>query len=119
MKHRFNVGTIVNSSRGTEEYLKTVTLEGEELARRTVYDDPTSDLRGSEETLVRLDNGRLIVHLYSWSHWQGESSCYEITQVTEQDLGHGSRFEWLGQVAGFDKDLSLDDYLSAQIDGEI
>ncbi len=111
MKHKVEVGTIVNGSYEKEEYLNTVAIEGEELAHRTAYDEANSDTRGSRETLFRLDDGRLVVHVFTWSNWQGESSHYEIVPVTEIDLENGGRFEWLGQLAGFGKELSLDEYL--------
>jgi len=90
---------------------RSVEFEGERLAEleRYVGSDST---RGTTETLYRASDGRLIVHRYDWSRWQGEPDTERLFQVTEDDLRPGGRFEQLGAEAGFGRPLTLDEALT-------
>ena len=112
------IGTIQSGGSGiVQNTTRDVEFEGEELARRKVYgySDRTgevTDTRGITETLYRADDGRLVVYVEEWSHWQGEPNRYHLVEVTEADLGVNGRFEALGREAGFGRSLTLDEALT-------
>ena len=111
------VGSVVTGSSGqTNDSRRDVTFEAEELATRTEYgegrDGNITDTRGTTETLYKCADGRLVVHVKEWSHWQGEPNIYTLQQVTEDDLCVNGRFEALGSAAGMGRALTLDEALS-------
>lgn len=52
------------------------------------------------ETLYRASDGRLLVYVQDWTHFQEGPAVYTLDQVTEQDLSCTGRFAQLGQEAG-------------------
>lgn len=111
------VGSVVAGSSGqVNDNRRDVVFTGEELGSRTEYGlsdkGGITDTRGVTETLYRTDDGRLIVHVKDWSHWQGEPSTYSLVEISEADLQPGGRFEDLGAEAGFGRPLTLDEALS-------
>lgn len=111
------VGSVVVANNGhRQDDCVPVVFEGEELGSYTRYgagrNGGLSDTRGVTETLYRASDGRLIVHRYGWSRWQGEPDTKRLFQVTEDDLRPGGRFEALGHEAGFWESLSLDEALT-------
>jgi hypothetical protein len=111
------VGSVVSGSSGqTNDNRYDVTFVGEKLASRTEYgtghDGVTIvDSRGVTETLFRAEDGRLIVHIEDWSHWQGEPSTYILRQVMADDLGPMGDFAALGAEAGLGRPMMLDEAL--------
>jgi hypothetical protein len=110
------IGTIQSNSGGiVQDTRRPVEFVGEELACRTEYgtgrNGGITDTRGVTETLYKTDDGRLIVHVEAWSHWQGEPTTEQLHEVSEADLQAGGRFEALGFEAGFQDALTLDQAL--------
>jgi len=102
------------SNGAQQDTRRPVTFTGEELGEYQEYGlerGNLTDTRGTTETLYRAEDGRLIVHSYEWSHWQGEPNTEFLTEVTEEDLRPGGRFEALGAVCGFGRPLTLDEAL--------
>ena len=112
------IGTIQSGGSGiVQNTTREVEFVGEELARRKEYgySDRTggvTDTRGTTETLYKTEDGRLVVYVENWSHWQGEPNSYHLVEVTEDDLGVNGRFEALGREAGFGRPLTLDEALT-------
>ena len=112
------VGSIVSGSSGqTNDNRRDVVFVGEVLAERTEYgtghDGVTLvDSRGVTQTLYRADDGRLIVHVKEWSHWQGEPNTYNLHEVTTADLSPTGQYAGLGADAGFGRALTLDEALA-------
>jgi len=112
------IGSVVGMSSGrTLDDTREVEFVGEELATRRTYglSDRTgglTDTRGVDETLYKAEDGRYIVYVEEWSHWQGEPNHYHLVEVTEDDLGVNGRFEALGAEAGFGRPLTLDEALA-------
>ena len=94
---------------------RSVEFEGERLAEleRYVGSDST---RGTTEALYRASDGRLIVHRYDWSRWQGEPDTKQLCEVSEADLSPTGRFAELGHEAGFWNAMTLDQALQTQGD---
>jgi hypothetical protein len=114
---RVEVGTVVSGNSGqTNDNRREVEFEGEELAQRTEYGEGRgggiTDTRGVCQTLYKTAEGRLVVHVKDWSHWQGEPTTLTLHEVSEADLQPGGRFEDLGAQAGFGRPLTLDEGLS-------
>ena len=112
-----SIGSVVAGSGGqTNDYTRRVEFVGEELASRTEYGlgrgGGITDSRGVTETLYKTEDGRLVVHVEDWSHWQGEPNVYSLVEVTEADLGANGRFEALGVEAGYGRPLTLDEALT-------
>lgn len=112
------IGTVNTLSGGRRvDNLRTVQFEGEELASRTEYgsgrDGGPTDTRGTTETLYRAADGRLIVHVKEWSHWQGEPTTNTLREVTAADLDPTGAFALLGDEAGMGRALTLDEALEA------
>ena len=118
MEHiTLKIGIVTATGSVQQDLTRDVEFVGEELARRKVYgySDRTgevTDTRGITETLYRVEDGRLVVYVEEWSHWQGEPNRYHLLEVTEDDLGVNGRFEALGREAGFGRSLTLDEALS-------
>lgn len=111
-----HVGSIVTGSSGqTNDNRREVTFTGEKLASLTEYgagrDGGITDTRGTTETLYRAEDGRLIVHVESWSRWQNEPNSYSLHEVTEADLQPGGQFAGLGRESGYGRPLTLDEVL--------
>ena len=115
------IGTVQSSNSGiVQDSTKTVEFQAETLGNLRTYGDgrdgnPT-DTRGTDETLYRTDDGRLVVHVEDWSQWQGEPSIYTLHEVTEADLQPNGRFEALGAEAGYGRPLTLDEALTRRDD---
>ena len=114
-----SIGTVVAGSSGqVNDDTRQVEFEAEELASRTEYGTESdgvsiTDTRGVTETLYRTADNRLIVHVNSWSRWQGEPDNLYLETVTADDLGPTGRFAQLGQEAGMSRPLTLDEALAA------
>ena len=111
------VGSVVTGSSGqTNDSRRDVAFEAEELATRIEYgegrDGGITDTRGTTETLYKCPDGRLVVHVKEWSHWQGEPNVYTLREVTAEDLSVNGHFEALGSAAGMGRALTLDEALS-------
>ncbi|GEM_PF-1019589 len=109
--------TVALSSGAVQDNLREVEFVGEELAKRREfgYSDRTggpTDTRGVNEMLYRTEDGKLIVYVEDWSHWQGEPNTYSLHEVSEDDLGVNGRFEALGHEAGMGRPLTLDEALT-------
>ena len=112
-KIKLVVGRYAAGSGGVvQDSTRPVEFEGEKLAVLKRFEG-LNDTRGVTETLCKADDGRIIVHVEQWSHWQGEPNVYTLHQVTEADLQPGGRFEDLGREAGYGRPLTLDEALSA------
>ena len=112
-----SIGSVVAGSGGfTQDDTRKVEFVGEQLATRTEYGTGrgggVTDSRGATETLYETEDGRLVVHVEDWSHWQGEPNTYSLVEVTEADLQPGGRFEQLGYESGYGRPLTLDEALS-------
>ncbi|MBN1975946.1 MAG: hypothetical protein JW918_00970 [Anaerolineae bacterium] len=114
---RVSVGTYtVGNGNIVQDNLRPVEFEGEKLAEVKSYGTgrgggPT-DTRGITETLYKTADGRLVVYVEDWSHWQGEPNTYSLHEVTEADLGPNGRFETLGREAGMGRPLTIDEALT-------
>jgi len=111
------VGSVVSGNAGqTNDTTRAVEFEGEELASYHAYGYKDSgavdDTRGEKQTLYRASDGRLIVHVKDWSHWQGEPTTYTLFEVSADDLGPNGAFELLGLEAGMGRPLTLDEALT-------
>jgi len=104
------VGSEIVIDGRTQENLRPVAFEGEEVGSRRYYTDERAS-RGVDETLYRTADGRLVVYVEDWSRWQGESSIYRLVQVQPADLDVGGRFEMLGRACGMARPLTLDEAL--------
>lgn len=117
-KQTVYIGTVeaLNGGR-VQDDRRTVEFIGESLGSRTEYGYDAkrgnlTDTRGVTETLYRTEDGRVVVHVKDWSHWQGEPTTESLHVVTEADLGLGGRFEAIGAVCGFGRPLTLDEALA-------
>jgi hypothetical protein len=113
---KLEVGTYMVGNGGiVQDNLRPVEFEGEKLAgiKNYGYKDSGApdDTRGTKETLYKTVDGRFVVYLEDWSHWQGEPNTYDLQEVTEADLGPNERFEALGREAGFGRPLTLNEAL--------
>jgi len=116
------VGSVVAGSSGqVNDDTKEVEFEGEELASRTEYGlgrgGGITDSRGVTETLYKTSDGRLVVHVKDWSHWQGEPNTYTLHEVTEADLSATGGWAALGAEAGMGRPLTLDEAIK-ELHGE-
>ena len=68
--------------------------------------------RGTDETLYKTDDGRLVVYIEHWSRWAGEENTRMLVEVQAADLDVGGRFEMLGRACGLTRALTLDEALS-------
>jgi hypothetical protein len=115
------VGSIETGNSGqTNDSRREVCFEAEELATRKEYgegrDGRITDSRGTTETLYKCADGRLVVHVNEWSHWQGEPDTSWLREVTTDDLSVNGEFEALGRDAGMGRALTLDEALSPSED---
>lgn len=124
-KQTLLIGTVTSGNGGiVQDDRREVEFEGELLASRTEYGTGRAggitDTRGVTETLYRLNDRRLLVHVKDWSHWQGEPTTEDLWIAEPADLEPGGRFEALGAEAGFGRPLTVDEALSeaAPIGGE-
>lgn len=104
------IGSIENISGRQQDFTQEVVFAGEELGQRSILTGD-NDSRGVVETLYRAANGRLIVHVKDWSHWQGEPTSFSLQAIEEADLQPGGRFLWLGYESGYGRPLTLDEAL--------
>jgi hypothetical protein len=94
---------------GFHDARRPVELDGREIA--AVSECDSDGHRGTEQKLIRLADGRWVVYVAQWSHYQGETSRHRLIEVSAADLDLGGRVERLGQVAGLARPLSLDEAL--------
>jgi len=109
------VGTVESGGGITQDNTKMVEFEGEELGSNVEFGYEGGNLtnsRGVKETLYRAKDGRLLVHIKDWSHWQGEPTRYFLREVSEGDLGPRGDFAFLGAKSGYSRPLSLDEALA-------
>lgn len=117
------VGSVVAGSSGqTNDNTRGVEFEAEELASRTEYGlgrdgVGITDTRGVTETLYKAADGRLVVHVKDWSHWQSEPNTYTLHEATEADLSATGRWAALGAEAGMGRPLTLDEAIE-ELHGE-
>ena len=103
------VGECWTDRAGFHDARRPVEVDGREIA--AVSECDRDGHRGIELKLVRVADGRWVVHVAEWSHYQGETSRYRLVEVTPTDLDAGGRSERLGRVAGLARRLSLDEAL--------
>lgn len=89
--------------------LKPVTFEGEPVGEsyREFGRDPLhrnaylTQTRGEIQTLYRTDKGVLLVHVKTWSDWEGDALTATLYRLTDETpLQPGGRFEGLGRAVG-------------------
>lgn len=112
-----SIGSLCTTSSGVAQDDTTpVTFEADELAQLQVYGShnrqPT-DTRGTTQTLYRTPDGRLVVHVETWSRWIGEPTDAHLEIISEQDLAPLGRFYALGREAGLSRSMTLDEALKA------
>ena len=117
------VGSVfVGNSGLANDTRRPVEFEGERVATYEEYgwDDRggIGDTRGTIQTLYRVADGRMVVHIEDWSRWRGEPTVYTLREVTLDDLGPGGAFEMLGRQAGLARPLTLDEALREQVERE-
>ena len=113
------IGTLqgIGSSGRTQDNRQEVQFEGEELASVREYGfsphsgNPT-DTVGTDYTLYKSADGRLLVHVVDWSRWQGSTNTYQLFEVDEGDLDPIGPYAKLGAEAGLSRPLTLDEALS-------
>jgi len=114
---KLTIGSVQSSASGTAtlDTTQDVEFQGELLAEHrepgTGRDGGPTDTRGTTTKLYRASDGRLIVHVKEWSHWQGEPTTWHLYQVTEGDLTGRGQFAPLGREAGYGRPLTLDEAL--------
>lgn len=111
------VGSVQSDHSGVNvrDTTREVVFSGEELGKYsepgTGRDGRPTDARGLVERLYQADDGRFVVHVKEWSHWQGEPTIYRLHEVTGEDLGPTGRFAELGMVCGYGRPLTLTEAL--------
>ncbi len=119
---RLEIGSAVVSDSGRLlENWRPVEFEGEKLAEVNSYgthprSGAPSNTRGTVQSLYRTADGRLVVHVYNWSRWQGEPDTKQLCEVSEADLSPTGRFAELGHEVGFWNAMTLDQALQTQGD---
>lgn len=113
------IGTVETLSGGgrVQDNRREVEFAGEKLGSLITYGYDTkrgnlTDTRGVIETLYRHADGRLVVHVKDWSHWQGEPTTESLFVVKDEDLQPGGRYEALGTECGFGRPLTLDEAIA-------
>jgi len=114
-KLRLYIGShsVMRDGRSVDE-TRPVSFVGELVYARSV-----GDTRGTTESLYRLEDGSLIVHLEHWSRWQGEPNRALLIRVELSDLDVHGRFELLGHAAGMARDLTVDEACSASEQADV
>ncbi len=85
-------------------------FQGEKIADRTSLRG--GNTTGADHTLYRTSDGRLIVHVYNWTLWQGGSDTYSLHQVEREALEPGGRFGDLGRESDLSRPMTLDEALA-------
>jgi len=115
---KVRIGTVESGSGGiTQDCTKEVQFTGEELGHNSEYGyegGRVTNSRGVVETLYKTEDGRLLVHVRDWSHWQGEPTRFSLVEVTEEELSPRGRFAFLGAEAGYGRPMTLDEALSPE-----
>jgi len=112
------IGSVQTGSSGTVtlDTTREVVFQAKELGSYsepgTGRDGNPTDTRGRVETLYQADDGRFVVHVRDWSHWQGEPTTYTLHQVTGADLEPLGRFAELGRECGYGRPLTLTEALA-------
>jgi hypothetical protein len=111
---KLTVGSYTHHGDRIEDYERPVEFVGELVHSRT-----EGDTRGVTETLYRIEHDVYVVHVESWSRWQGEPTHSYLVKALPADLDVGGRFEFLGRAAGMARPLTLDEALSEPDDDEL
>lgn len=117
-KHTVTIGSVTTGSSGlSQDNTREVEFMAELLAENRQageHKGQVTDTRGTVETLYRTEDGKLVVHVKDWSHWQGEPTDYSLYEVTEDDLGPTGYYWQLGQEAGFGRPLTIQEALEPE-----
>jgi len=111
------IGSIVTLSNGAQQDTRReVVFEGMELGTYREYgegrDGRLTDTRGTTQTLYKTADGRFVVHVDNWSHWQGEPNTETLHEVKERDLQPGGRFYDLAVACDLGRPLTLEEALN-------
>ena len=107
------VAVLSSERRGT---LRAVVFTGEQVGEpyREFGRDPLhpnaylTQTRGEIQTLYRTDKGVLLVHVKTWSDWQGDALTATLYRLTDDaHLQPGGRFEGLGRAVGIGQPLTF------------
>ena len=114
-KVKILVGSVVAGSSGqVNDDRQEVEFEGEFIASLIQYNTTANgaitDSRGVTQTLYQTPT-ILVVHVDSWSRWQGEPDVLHLEKITSEDLMPGGRFAALGQEANMSRPLTLEEAL--------
>ncbi len=90
-----------------EDGLLPVEFDGSRLGTHTDY--VWDRAHGVTETLYRTSDGRLVVHLESWTP---DTDDHELILIGEADLQIGEQFEHLGRHVGYAPALTVDEALA-------
>lgn len=114
-KLRLYIGShnVTRDGRSVDE-TRPVSFVGELVCARS-----QGDTRGVTESLYRLEDGSLVVHLEHWSRWQGEPNRALLIRVESSGLDAYGRFELLGHAAGMARDLTVDEACSASEQADV
>jgi len=75
------------------------------------HNENVTDSRGTKQRLYRTEDGRHVVAVEEWSHWQGEPNTYALHQVTLAALKLGVVYPDLANAAGLLLPMTLDQAL--------
>lgn len=109
-----NVGELVTSNSGiTNDTRQAVQFTGEDLGTYREYGidrhGKITDTRGTAQTLYRVADGGLVVHVHEWSRWMGEPDTESLHAVTEKSLQPTGTYARLGAACGFGRPLTLEE----------
>lgn len=118
-KQNVKVGVLGTTGNGMiYDHTRVVEFLAEEVGRVTHYglgrNGAPTDTRGTTETMYRTEDGRYIVYIQDWSHWQGEEDHYRLMEARPEDLEPMGRFGELAEAAGMSRPLTLDEALEAE-----
>lgn len=107
----------LGSGQLAEDATREVEFVGEQLGEIEIFginerNGLPTDTRGVTYRLYRTEDGRLLVHIFDWSKWQGEGSTWALVEVTDADLGPDGKYWQLGKESGFGRPLTLDEAMS-------
>jgi hypothetical protein len=95
---RLQVGSVRTIGGRKNDLTRIVQFEGQEVATRTAYIDEERTRRVTE-TLYHTTDGRLIVHVETWSQEEEKGTIYSVLEISGTELQKGGRFEELGHGA--------------------
>ena len=118
-KVNLTVGSECSTSGGAvDDRTRKVEFVGEMLGELRELgegrDGSPTDTRGTTQTLYRTEDGRMVVYVEDWSHWQGEPNTYTLVEATDADFEPNGRFYDLGVECGLpqSRSLTLDEALT-------